>query len=490
MARRDHPVGVPVRDRPPVHLADIRAIGGLADDLATGTLELSVDVGFDGTAFEAGWTVEARVGDLLRPAPRRGAGVSPVPAHPLDPTSRSRCGACASTAGAGSMRPTGPPGRSSTARSSRPGRGCVAPRGDPGRRAVVVGDADPVPADASSCARPAGEVVETAELRIGFRRVEIRGVDLLINGRRVYLRGVNRHDFDQRDRAGHLRRVDPRRPGADEAVRVQRGPDLALPERPGVHRPDRRARAVRDRRGGHRERTRSRARCATTRATCRPGSTASPGWSSATRTIPRSSPGRWATSRATAPTTTRPPPGSAATTRRARSTTRARSAGTGRATRAAATSSARCTREIGAIVEHARSGRQRHPLIMCEYSHAMGNSNGTLAEYWDAIEIDPRPAGRLHLGVVGPRPRSRCGPTARPAGPTAATSATSPTTATSSPTGWSGRTGRQSRPCGSTRRSPRWSASPRRPRGWPAARSRSGTTRTGPASAGCGRGSS
>ena len=41
---------------------------------------------------------------------------------------------------------------------------------------------------------------------------------------------------------------------------------------------------------------------------------------------------------------------------------------------------------ISALVEHARSGRQRHPLIMCEYSHAMGNSNGTLAEYWEAIE--------------------------------------------------------------------------------------------------------
>ena len=44
---------------------------------------------------------------------------------------------------------------------------------------------------------------------------------------------------------------------------------------------------------------------------------------------------------------------------------------------------------IAAIVEHARSGRQRHPLIMCEFSHAMGNSNGTLAEYWDAIESTP-----------------------------------------------------------------------------------------------------
>jgi beta-galactosidase len=44
---------------------------------------------------------------------------------------------------------------------------------------------------------------------------------------------------------------------------------------------------------------------------------------------------------------------------------------------------------IASIVAHARSDRQIHPLIMCEYSHAMGNSNGTLAEYWDAIESTP-----------------------------------------------------------------------------------------------------
>ena len=45
---------------------------------------------------------------------------------------------------------------------------------------------------------------------------------------------------------------------------------------------------------------------------------------------------------------------------------------------------------ISAIVEfaHARVASDR-PLIMCEYSHAMGNSNGTLAEYWDAIESTP-----------------------------------------------------------------------------------------------------
>ena len=38
---------------------------------------------------------------------------------------------------------------------------------------------------------------------------------------------------------------------------------------------------------------------------------------------------------------------------------------------------------------HALSGTQTKPLIQCEYSHAMGNSNGTLAEHWAAIEATP-----------------------------------------------------------------------------------------------------
>jgi beta-galactosidase len=44
---------------------------------------------------------------------------------------------------------------------------------------------------------------------------------------------------------------------------------------------------------------------------------------------------------------------------------------------------------IKAIVSHAKSGKQDRPLILCEYSHAMGNSNGTLKEYWDAIHSLP-----------------------------------------------------------------------------------------------------
>lgn len=43
-----------------------------------------------------------------------------------------------------------------------------------------------------------GAVIDRAQTRIGFRRVEIVGRDLLINGRRVLIQGVNRHDADPR----------------------------------------------------------------------------------------------------------------------------------------------------------------------------------------------------------------------------------------------------------------------------------------------------
>jgi len=35
------------------------------------------------------------------------------------------------------------------------------------------------------------------------------------------------------------------------------------------------------------------------------------------------------------------------------------------------------------------NGREYRPLIMCEYAHSMGNSTGNLKEYWDAIESTP-----------------------------------------------------------------------------------------------------
>ena len=35
----------------------------------------------------------------------------------------------------------------------------------------------------------------------------------------------------------------------------------------------------------------------------------------------------------------------------------------------------------------------RRPFVLCEYSHTMGNSNGSLADYWDVIHSTPRLQG-------------------------------------------------------------------------------------------------
>ncbi|RBY81307.1 hypothetical protein DQ239_01475 [Blastococcus sp. TF02-09] len=43
-----------------------------------------------------------------------------------------------------------------------------------------------------------GALLDAVGLRVGFRRVEVRGHELLVNGRAVLVKGVNRHDHDPR----------------------------------------------------------------------------------------------------------------------------------------------------------------------------------------------------------------------------------------------------------------------------------------------------
>ena len=45
--------------------------------------------------------------------------------------------------------------------------------------------------------------------------------------------------------------------------------------------------------------------------------------------------------------------------------------------------------QIARIIEYSEKNTDPRPLIMCEYSHAMGNSNGSLADYWEAFEKYP-----------------------------------------------------------------------------------------------------
>ncbi len=68
--------------------------------------------------------------------------------------------------------------------------------------------------------------------------------------------------------------------------------------------------------------------------------------------------------------------------------------------------------------EWSRTTEDERPFIMCEYSHAMGNSNGGLSDYWALIESAQGPAGRLHLGLGRPGDRGfRRGPPWRPRRP-------------------------------------------------------------------------
>lgn len=45
------------------------------------------------------------------------------------------------------------------------------------------------------------------------------------------------------------------------------------------------------------------------------------------------------------------------------------------------------------IESYAKDENNDRPLIMCEYTHAMGNSNGNLQDYWDVIERYPKLQG-------------------------------------------------------------------------------------------------
>lgn len=55
-----------------------------------------------------------------------------------------------------------------------------------------------------------GEVLEVVPQRIGFKKIEIKGVDFLVNGKRIFLKGVNRHEHHPRN--GHtLSKADMRK---------------------------------------------------------------------------------------------------------------------------------------------------------------------------------------------------------------------------------------------------------------------------------------
>ena len=379
----------------PVYLAGLRVDAGLDEDLSTGTLELEAELGWPArTALEPGWRVESAIEGIAEPlvavvphAPTadHGPGAFAVPGPPrrgvLDLVSLNAAGALDDADDRARWADAEP-----VVRPPRIGRVRLAAR---------VPDVTPWSAEMPALRTlgvvlraPDGTVVERVERRIGFRRVEVRGVELLVNGRAVLIRGVNRHDFDRRtgrviSAEDMLADVIAMKRWGFNALRTSHYPndpylldacdelglyviDEADIESHGwyddvCHDPRYRAAFV-DRVARMIERDRHHPSIIAWSLGNESGyganHDAAAGWAR------RADPSRplhyegairfdWGSPQ-TASDITCPmyPP-------------------------------------ISALVAHARSGRQLHPLIMCEFSHAMGNSNGTLAEYWDAIEATP-----------------------------------------------------------------------------------------------------
>lgn len=145
----------------PVHLADVRIDAGLADDLATGTLRVRASVGFDALPdVRAGWSVQAR----LETWGGRAVGQALRGEVPVD------------------VRPYVFSGHVVDLAVELPGVARWSAE-QPHRYRLIV-----------SLLGPVGEVVEAVAETVGFRQVEIGDRALLINGERVMIRGVNRHD--------------------------------------------------------------------------------------------------------------------------------------------------------------------------------------------------------------------------------------------------------------------------------------------------------
>jgi beta-galactosidase len=378
----------------PTYLADLAIDAGLDEDGSTGTLALEVGLGWPGDRPDPGWRVEATVEGLTaplgaavphEPPPAGTSGDWVVPGPPrrgvIDLQSLSAAGALSDPDDIARWREAEP-----VVRPPRVGRVRLAARvpkvrpwsaEDPALHRLVVSLID-----------PGGAMVERVERRIGFRRVEIRGVELLVNGRAVLIRGVNRHDFDPRTgrvvSAADLRAdvVAMKRWGFN-ALRTSHYPNdpllLDLCDELGLYviaeanieshgwyedvcRDPRYRSAFVDRVARMVERDRHHpsviAWSLGNESGYGPNHDAAAGW------VRRADPSRplhyegaikfdWSSDQGASDVLCPMYP------------------------------------PIAAIVAHARSGRQRHPLIMCEFSHAMGNSNGTLAEYWDAIESTP-----------------------------------------------------------------------------------------------------
>lgn len=384
------------------HLADLAVRADLEADARTGRLEIEAVVEWEGGAPEPGWLVRAELygpslDEILRHdtevAPERsgrrshgGLVAGPPRRGELDMISESAAGLPLGPA-EGELRAAALAeafGRPGSARVGTPVPG-IAPWSSEApvryRLAVILLD-------------PAGREVERVEQFVGFRSVAVAGNELLLNGRPVLIRGVNRHDFDpatgrvvsEADMRADL--VAMKQFGFN-AVRTSHYPNdprfLDLADELGLYVIDEADIESHAFWGSLCDDPRylaawlDRVSRMVLRDRNHPSVIA---WSLGNES------GHGANHEAAAAWVRRVDPG--------------RPLHYEGAIRFDWTAGATVTDivcpmypSIAALAAHAASGRQRGPIIMCEYSHAMGNSNGTLADYWDLIERTPGLQGGL-----------------------------------------------------------------------------------------------
>ena len=142
----------------PVHIADVFAVGSLENNYIDGRLQLKAKIGFPRQP-EEGWLVEAQLFDP------KGKAVFKRP-----------------------LRSTVPAGDAFTwprlqAEFDEPVKPLLWSAELPHLYSVVV-----------TLKSPEGRDIESTATRVGFRSVEVKDRMLLVNGKRVLIKGVNRHD--------------------------------------------------------------------------------------------------------------------------------------------------------------------------------------------------------------------------------------------------------------------------------------------------------
>ena len=372
---------VVLRSVPPVHLADVVTTADF--DPATGAGSLTVTAEIGGTPGE-GWTTVTR---LLDPRGRRVGGDD----------------------------------RTARVRVRRPGFGMdaiLASWGHEGTRSqtrVDLPKVDPWSAESPTRYRVEirlvdadGTTVDTTSIRVGFRRVEVRDRRLLVNGAPVVLNGVNRHDHHPT--TGKTQTVEDLR--ADlvtmlrhniNAVRTAHYPNdpalLDLCDELGLYVVDEANVESHARQDSlcHDVRYHGAIVSRIQRMVLRDRNHPSViGWSlgnEAGHGAAHDAAAAWV--RAVDPTRFVQYEGSLLTRVKhgTGSTLERHTVTPNRSERLVSDIVCPMYPEIDLIEAWARwaeeTGGDDRPMILCEYSHAMGNSNGSLADYWRAFETHP-----------------------------------------------------------------------------------------------------